>query len=208
MKHGEEADLGAQMFGIGGNGAQGFRCGPEEKVVQHFFVLVIDGGNLFRPLGARQGLTLWAMAVSARVVANTFVPRLIALFLVSAESGSPAQFDRTQDPALRRGQRNRMLFTIGFAVATKHVRDFQLGTIHGPVLRSTEEWPVWSRRERGAVTNRAGSTSSTLCWSQCADDILRWWPAAMSQAAVECADVGALFEEVDGDGVAPIYHAR
>jgi hypothetical protein len=30
----------------------------------------------------------------------------------------------------------------------------------------------------------------------------------MSQAAVECADVGALFEEVDGEGVAPIYHAR
>ena len=48
VKHGEEADLGAQMFGIGGNGAQGFRCGPEEKVVPHFFVLVSDGGNLFR----------------------------------------------------------------------------------------------------------------------------------------------------------------
>jgi hypothetical protein len=65
--------------------------------IEEFGLTILD------PLGARQ-LTLWAMAVSARVVANMFVPTLIALFLVSAESGSPAQFDRTQDPALRRGQ--------------------------------------------------------------------------------------------------------
>ena len=26
MQHGEEADLGAEMFGIGSNGAQGFGC--------------------------------------------------------------------------------------------------------------------------------------------------------------------------------------
>jgi hypothetical protein len=30
----------------------------------------------------------------------------------------------------------------------------------------------------------------------------------MSQQQLNGADVGALFEEVDGDGVAPIYHAR
>jgi hypothetical protein len=41
------------------------------------------------------------------------------------------------DSALRRGPRSGTLFPIGFAVATQHVGDFQLGTIHGPVLRST-----------------------------------------------------------------------
>jgi hypothetical protein len=30
----------------------------------------------------------------------------------------------------------------------------------------------------------------------------------MSQQQLNGADVGALFEEVDGEGVAPIYHAR
>jgi hypothetical protein len=48
VQHGEEADLGAEMFGVGGNGAQGFRSGPKENVVHHFLVLVSDGGNLFR----------------------------------------------------------------------------------------------------------------------------------------------------------------
>jgi hypothetical protein len=44
------------------------------------------------------------MPVSARVITNAFVLALIALFQVSAESGSPAQFDRAHDPPLRRGQ--------------------------------------------------------------------------------------------------------
>src|SRR5438477_4847778 len=164
VQHGEEADLGAEMFGVGGNGAQGFRSGPKENVVHHLLVLVSDGCNLFwqgkddmevigveefgltilDPLGACQGLALWAMPVSARVVTNTFMLALVALFQVTAQSGSPAQFDGTHDPALRRGQRSSMLFPIGFAVATQHVGDFQLGTIHEPVLRSTGESPVWS----------------------------------------------------------------
>ena len=94
------------------------------------------GLTILDPLGARQGLALWAMPVSARVVTSAFVGALIAVFPVTAESGSPAPFDRTHDPALPGGQRSSMLFTIGFTVATQHVGDFQLGTIHGPALRS------------------------------------------------------------------------
>ena len=137
---------------------QGFGGGPEENAVHHFLVLVSDVGNLFRhskddmevlgveefglpildPLGARQRLALWAMPVAARVVAYAFVAALIALFEVTAERSRPAHFDGTHDAPLRRGQRSSMLFTIGFSVATQHVRHFQLGAIHGPVLRSTE----------------------------------------------------------------------
>jgi hypothetical protein len=29
MQGGEEADLGAEIFGVSGNGAQGFRSGPK-----------------------------------------------------------------------------------------------------------------------------------------------------------------------------------
>jgi len=48
VQYGEEADLGAQIFGIGGNGAKCFGGGPEQNAVPQFFVLVCDGGNLFR----------------------------------------------------------------------------------------------------------------------------------------------------------------
>ena len=92
--------------------------------VEEFGLTILD------PLGTCQGLALWAMPVSARVVTNAFMLALVALFQVTAQSGSPAQFDGTHDPALRRGQRSSMLFPIGFAVATQHVGDFQLGTIH------------------------------------------------------------------------------
>src|SRR5260370_26998222 len=98
VQHGEEADLDAEMFGVGGNGAQGFRSGPKENVVQHFLVLVSDGGNLFReskddmeilgveelgltildPLSPCQGLAFWAMAVAAggggKAVVVGFIP--------------------------------------------------------------------------------------------------------------------------------------
>ncbi len=131
--------------------------------VEEFRLTILD------PLGARQALALWAMPVSARVVTNAFVGALIALFQVTAESSRPAQFDGTHDPALRRGQRSSMLFTIGFTVATQHVGDFQLGTIHGPVLRSTEESPVWSPWELGAGVDRVDWWWSTPCSWQCAD---------------------------------------
>ena len=48
MKDGEEADLGAEMFRIGGDGAQRFGGGAEENAVEHLFVLISDGSNLFR----------------------------------------------------------------------------------------------------------------------------------------------------------------
>ena len=48
VKYGEESDLGAEMFGIGGDGAQGLRRGSEENAVDYFLVLVSDGGNRFR----------------------------------------------------------------------------------------------------------------------------------------------------------------
>ncbi len=37
VEYGEEADLGAQMFGIGGKGAQGLGGGAEQDAVDQFF---------------------------------------------------------------------------------------------------------------------------------------------------------------------------
>jgi hypothetical protein len=44
-QHGEEADLGAEMFGIGRNDAQRLGCGPEQDVIDHGLVLEGDLGD-------------------------------------------------------------------------------------------------------------------------------------------------------------------
>jgi hypothetical protein len=113
---------------------QSFRQGEDDVEVlgiEEFSLTILD------PLSARQARALCAIPISARVVTSAFVGALIAMFPVTAESGSPAQFDGTHDPVLRRRQRSGMLFPTGCAIATQHVGDFQLGTIHGPVPRST-----------------------------------------------------------------------
>ena len=48
MQDSEEADLGAEVFGIGGDGLQCFRSGVEEDVIHYLLVLVGDRGNLLR----------------------------------------------------------------------------------------------------------------------------------------------------------------
>jgi hypothetical protein len=48
VKHGEEANLRAEVLGISSNGAESLRGGAEENAVDHFFVLIGDGGDLFR----------------------------------------------------------------------------------------------------------------------------------------------------------------
>ena len=47
VEHGEEADLGAEMFGIGSDGRQGLGRGSEQNAVDEIFVLVSNGGDRF-----------------------------------------------------------------------------------------------------------------------------------------------------------------
>src|SRR6266581_6054377 len=139
VKDGEKPDFGAEMFGIGGNRAQGFCRGAEENAVHHFLVLVCDGGNLFRhrkndmevsgieklglavlnPLCASKGLALGAVPIAAAVVGNALVTAaiVIAFFDVAAEGRCPARLDRTHDAALGGRQRPIMLIAVSFAVA-------------------------------------------------------------------------------------------
>lgn len=46
VQHGEEADLGAQVLGVGSDGAQGLGGGTEEQAVDERLVLIGDGGNV------------------------------------------------------------------------------------------------------------------------------------------------------------------
>ena len=110
MEHGEEANLGAEVLGIGGNGAQGIGGGTEQNAVDHFFVLIGDRGNLFRhrkdhmevlgvekfgaavlePFGAGQRLAFWTMPIRARVIRVALMAAPVALFEMAAENGGAA----------------------------------------------------------------------------------------------------------------------
>jgi hypothetical protein len=45
MEYGDEADLGAQVLGGGGDRAQGLGRGVKQDVVDHGFILVRDRGD-------------------------------------------------------------------------------------------------------------------------------------------------------------------
>ena len=48
VQDGDEADLGAQVFGVSANGAQRLGGGAKQDVVHHSLVLVRDRRNLLR----------------------------------------------------------------------------------------------------------------------------------------------------------------
>lgn len=93
MQDREKADLGAEVFGIGGDGLQCFRSGVEEDVIHRLLVLIGDRGNFPRhgeddmevgaveqlglamldPLCPGQRLTLWTVPIAARVEAVVFI---------------------------------------------------------------------------------------------------------------------------------------
>jgi hypothetical protein len=122
VQHGEEANLRAQVFGIGGDGAQGLGRRTEENAVDRRLVLIGNGGNLFRyrkddvkilrgeklsttvvqPLCAGERLTLRAVAIAATIEGDALVTALIALLDVTAECSGSAEFDRGHDATLCR----------------------------------------------------------------------------------------------------------
>jgi hypothetical protein len=109
MEHGEETDLGAQMFRVSGDLQQGLGSCPKEQVIDDSLVLQRQKTELFRqsednmeiahwqeflstrlhPLGSGCSLAFWTMTITARVVGDLLMAALIALFDVAAQSGSP-----------------------------------------------------------------------------------------------------------------------
>jgi hypothetical protein len=159
VEHGEEADLGAEMFGIGSDGGQGLGCGSEQNAVDESFVLVSNGGDwfgqgeddmkirsrenfrfpFFDPFRPRQRLALGAMSVATAIVSVTLVRTAIAVLEMTTQGRRPAHLDRGHDASLCRGERRTMLLAIGFTIAAEDVRHFQLGEIHR-TQRLEERW--------------------------------------------------------------------
>jgi hypothetical protein len=60
------------------------------------------GSSVVKPLGTRQGLALWAVAIAARVVADALVAAGVALLDMAAERCRATLLDRRHDATLSR----------------------------------------------------------------------------------------------------------
>src|ERR1700739_2208544 len=149
MEHGEEADLGPQMFGIGRDRLQSLcRC-LKENTVDDLLILVSNRGDFFRygedhvvigdiqefglpildPLCPRQALAFGTMSIPAAIEGVAFKAALVTALQMTAEDSGAAHLDSGHDAPLRNRHRRAMLLSIDFSVAAEHVRHFQLRTV-------------------------------------------------------------------------------
>ena len=120
VKDGQEADLGPEVLGIGGDLLQGLGGGAEQEAVDHALVLQGDRAERRRkskhhmkifnrqqlgfpglhPLRGGGGLALGTVAVAARVVGDLLMPAPVTLLDVPAHGGGPAVRDVSEGAAL------------------------------------------------------------------------------------------------------------
>jgi len=89
---------------------------------------------VLEPLGARQGLTLGAVAISAAVIGRALVAAGVTLLQVTAQGGSPAEFDGAHHAPLPARERSCVLLPIRRTIAAEHIRHFKLGTLQRPAV--------------------------------------------------------------------------
>lgn len=160
VEHGHKADLGPEMFGIGGDLPQGLRGSMEEQIVDDPFVLQADlsdrlgqcenhmeitdrqqlGLPRLQPPGLGCGLTLRAMPVPTGVVRNLPGSTIRAGLDMSTQLGSPTDLDGAHDPQMMHGQAAAMILSVDVAVAAQHIG-------HLP------RWPSHQRRMVGSESN-------------------------------------------------------
>ena len=151
VEDGEEADLGAEVAGVGGDGAQRLGHGPEEETVDDGLVLDGDlgdrrrhgeddvevlGGQQVRPApleprGAGQGLTARTVAVAAGVVPDAPMAAVATLLDVAAEGGGATLLDGRHHAALRRREGGPDLGSEVVAVAAEDLGYGERGAWHG-----------------------------------------------------------------------------
>ena len=147
VEDGEEADLGAEVAGVGGYGAERLGDGAEEETVDHGLVLGGDLGDrrrhgeddveVFRgkqvrpapvePRGAGQRLTGRTVAVATRVVPDAPMTAVVTLLDVAAKGGGAALLDGRHHAALRRRESGPDLGPEGIAVAAEDLRHGERG---------------------------------------------------------------------------------
>jgi len=145
MQHGDEADVGAQVLGIGSDRAQGIGAGAEQDVVDDSLVLVGDRRNLLghgeddvevfdrqelglpvlQPLGPRQRLALRAVPVPAAVERDALMAAGVALLDVTTQRCRATVLDVGHDTALSAAERVSVILTIGRPDLAEDVRHLE-----------------------------------------------------------------------------------
>ena len=145
MEHRGDADLRAQIPGVGGDGGERLGGSAEQDRIDRGLVLEGDlarqrrqgeddvevrhrqqfGLSVREPFGARQPLALGAMAVAAGVVGDAHVAAIIALLHVTAERRRPARRDGAHDAPLDAAEMPGTGLPKRFAVAAEDIRHLQ-----------------------------------------------------------------------------------
>ena len=145
MEHGGEADAGAEVPGVGGDGDQGLRRGLEEDGVDHGLVVIGDVGDRGRqgedhvvvgdrqkfglargePVPGGRPLALRAMPVAAGVVGDPGVGAVLAARDVPAEGRRAAALDRRHRLELAEAEVARLGLAPNKPVGAEDVRDLQ-----------------------------------------------------------------------------------
>ena len=120
VEYGAEAELGAEMPGVGGEGLEALGGSGEEEIEDESFVAQRDGierlgereddmevgdgeealAPLVEPLGFLEALAFGTVAVPAGIVGDTDVATASAGVLVATECGGAATGDPLKDLAL------------------------------------------------------------------------------------------------------------
>ena len=167
VQDGDETDLGAQVFGIGGDGAQSLGAGVEEKIVEGGFVLkgdrrdrlgdgkddveIVDpveqlGLPIFEPLRAGERLALGAGAVATAVIGDALMAAAIALLDMATEGSAATAFNGAHGAQLPAAKRRGMRLPVSGPAVAEHVRHFEA---RGGHRRRSEIGGRGGRRWRG-----------------------------------------------------------
>ena len=161
VQHRDQADLGAQMFGIGGDRAQRLGRGPEQDRVDHRLVLEGDRRDRRRqreddmeignrqefvlprgkPFPAGLPLALRAMPVATGIVGDADRAAGPASLDMATKLSGAAQFDCAHRAALDASEMADVGLPIGLAMAAEDIRHLQ-------------------SRRHGAAVQPGGTTSS------------------------------------------------
>ena len=173
VQHQRDADLCAEVLGVGGDGRQRFRRHLEQQPVDHRLVGIGDGADRcrqredhvvildrqqvglpgFEPALRGPRLALRAMPVAAGVVADFQVAAGITAQHVSSQRRGAALFDGRHDLELGKTQVARLRFAPRRTKGAEDVGDFQGGTPHGRPTAS-------SRFSNGLITSRRMSVAT------------------------------------------------
>jgi len=147
MKHGGDADPGAEVLRVGRDGQHGLRCCPEQQSIDHRLVLPSDVGDLGgqrehdmevtdrqqiglarrQPVTRRRALALGTVPVTARVVGHPPVPAVFAGLDMTAHGSGAAVLDRRHHLELDEVQVPGMGDPIAGSGSTEDVGDLERG---------------------------------------------------------------------------------